>query len=69
MSKENYNFPDKDGRYGDFGGKYVSETLISALDQLEDTYDKVKNDKSFIAEVKNDLETFVGRPSPLYFAQ
>ena len=55
MSKENYNFPDKDGRYGDFGGKYVSETLISALDHLEDTYDKVKNDKSFIAEVKNDL--------------
>ena len=34
MSKENYDFPDKDGRFGDFGGKYVSETLISALDQL-----------------------------------
>ena len=69
MSKENYDFPDKDGRFGDFGGKYVSETLISALDQLEETYEKIKKDKVFLKEVKNDLETFVGRPSPLYFAQ
>ena len=69
MSKENYNFPDKDGRFGEFGGKYVSETLISALDELECTYEEVKKDKSFLAEVKNDLATFVGRPSPLYFAQ
>ena len=69
MSKENYNFPDKDGRFGEFGGKYVSETLISALDELECTYEEVKKDKSFLAEVKNDLETFVGRPSPLYYAQ
>ena len=69
MSKENYDFPDKDGRFGDFGGKYVSETLISALDQLEETYDKIKKDKAFLKEVKNDLETFVGRPSPLYFAK
>ncbi len=69
MSKENYNFPDKDGRFGEFGGKYVSETLISALDELESTYEEVKKDKSFLAEVKNDLETFVGRPSPLYYAQ
>ena len=69
MSKENYDFPDKDGRFGEFGGKYVSETLISALDELEHTYKKVIEDKSFLEEVKNDLETFVGRPSPLYFAQ
>ena len=69
MSKENYDFPDKDGRFGEFGGKYVSETLISALDELECTYEEVKKDKSFLAEVKNDLETFVGRPSPLYYAQ
>ena len=69
MSKENYDFPDKDGRFGEFGGKYVSETLISALDELECIYEEVKKDKSFLAEVKNDLETFVGRPSPLYFAQ
>ena len=69
MTKENYDFPDKDGRFGEFGGKYVSETLISALDELECTYEEVKKDKSFLAEVKNDLETFVGRPSPLYYAQ
>ena len=42
MSKENYDFPDKDGRFGEFGGKYVSETLISALDELECTYEEVK---------------------------
>ena len=69
MSKENYDFPDKDGRFGEFGGKYVSETLISALDELECIYEEAKKDKSFLAEVKNDLETFVGRPSPLYYAQ
>ena len=45
MSKENYDFPDKDGRFGEFGGKYVSETLISALDELECTYEEVKKDK------------------------
>lgn len=69
MSKDNYNFPDKDGRYGEFGGKYVSETLISALDQLEETYNSLKEDKVFREEVDNDLDTFVGRPSPLYFAK
>ena len=69
MSNENYNFPDKDGRYGEFGGKYVSETLISALDELEETYSSLKENKSFKEEVLNDLATFVGRPSPLYFAK
>jgi len=51
MSKDNYNFPDKDGRYGQFGGKYVSETLISALDQLEETYNALKEDKAFREEL------------------
>lgn len=69
MSNKNYNFPDKDGRYGEFGGKYVSETLISALDELEETYSSLKENKSFKEEILNDLATFVGRPSPLYFAK
>ena len=38
--KENYNFPDDAGRYGEFGGKYVSETLMSALEELENTYER-----------------------------
>ena len=64
-----YSFPDKDGRFGNFGGKYVSETLITALDQLEEVYSKAKKDKLFLQEVINDLNNFVGRPSPLYFAE
>ena len=68
-SKINYTFPDENGRYGEFGGKYVSETLITALEELEKIYSKVKNDKSFQEEVIKDLNDFVGRPSPLYFAE
>ena len=43
----NYNYPDKNGRFGSFGGRYVSETLISALEELESLYKKIKNDKKF----------------------
>ena len=68
-SKINYAFPDENGRFGEFGGKYVSETLITALEELETIYSKVKNDKSFQEEVIKDLNDFVGRPSPLYFAK
>ena len=68
-SKINYAFPDENGRFGEFGGKYVSETLITALEELEKIYSKVKNDKSFQEEVIKDLNDFVGRPSPLYFAE
>tara|TARA_B100001564_G_scaffold131491_1_gene110142 strand:+ start:3599 stop:4813 length:1215 start_codon:yes stop_codon:yes gene_type:complete len=65
----NYTFPDKEGRFGEFGGKYVSETLITALEELEKVYTKVKKDNSFQQEVIKDLNDFVGRPSPLYFAE
>ncbi len=64
-----YAFPDKEGRFGEFGGKYVSETLITALEELEKVYTQVKKDKSFQKEVIKDLNDFVGRPSPLYFAE
>ncbi len=69
MKKELKNYPDKEGRFGEFGGKYVSETLISALDELENTYNKIKSNKAFQKEVIRDLNDFVGRPSPLYFAE
>ena len=67
--KDKYNFPDADGRYGDFGGKYVSETLMSALEQLETTYENLKDTEQFKNEITDDLNNFVGRPSPLYFAK
>ncbi len=61
--------PDPDGRFGDFGGRYVPETLIAALDQLAEQYEIAKQDKEFHAELDRLLSTYVGRPSPLYFAK
>lgn len=62
-------FPDERGRFGNFGGRYVPETLMPALDQLEQEYMRAKNDKSFQAELNYYLSEYVGRPSPLYFAE
>jgi tryptophan synthase beta chain len=63
------NFPDVNGFFGEYGGKFVPETLMFALDELETTYNNLKDDPSFIEEFYKDLSHFVGRPSPLYFAQ
>ncbi len=63
------HFPDEEGRFGIFGGRFVSETLIHALDELEDIYYRLKDDPSFQAEFDKDLAHYVGRPSPLYFAE
>jgi tryptophan synthase beta chain len=61
--------PDEKGRFGDFGGRFVSETLMPLILALEQEYEKAKTDDSFWAEM-NDLWThYVGRPSPLYFAE
>ena len=57
-----------DGHFGQHGGRFVAETLIHALDQLESLYKKLSSDPDFIAEVRSDLANFVGRPTPLYFA-
>jgi len=57
------------GYFGDFGGRYVPETLIPALDELEKMYEEVKSDKSFSEELKRLLATYCGRPTPLYFAE
>ena len=60
--------PDENGRFGDFGGRFVSETLMPLILDLEAEYEKAKTDESFWAEM-NDLWThYVGRPSPMYFA-
>ncbi|SUZ85833.1 uncharacterized protein METZ01_LOCUS38687 [marine metagenome] len=61
--------PDSKGRFGIYGGVYVAETLVPALEELAQKYELIKEDKEFKAEVQDDLEKFVGRPSPLYFAK
>ncbi|WP_107668086.1 tryptophan synthase subunit beta [Cyanothece sp. BG0011] len=61
--------PDKLGRFGQFGGKYVPETLMPALKELETAYHQYRDDLSFRAELINLLTDYVGRPSPLYFAE
>ena len=63
------SLPDDKGRFGEFGGRFVPETLVAALDQLEDEYRKAQQDPSFQAELDVLLRDFVGRPSPLYFAR
>jgi len=60
--------PDIDGRFGIYGGKFVSETLMSALAELEELYTRLSNDAAFQQELDDDLAHYVGRPSPLYEA-
>lgn len=60
--------PDRQGRFGAFGGRYVPETLTAALDELTAEYDKAKADPDFTAQLNELLRNFVGRPSPLYHA-
>ena len=62
-------FPDDKGRFGDYGGRYVAETLMPLVLELERAYEATKADPSFQAELDGYLKTFVGRPSPLYFAE
>ncbi len=61
--------PDEHGRFGPFGGRYVPETLIPALDELEKVYEKARRDPSFRAELDYYLRQYVGRPTPLYYAE
>jgi tryptophan synthase beta chain len=62
-------YPDANGHFGNYGGRFVSEILMTALQDLEETYSRLINDKDFVAEFDNDLNHYVGRQSPLYFAQ
>ncbi len=61
--------PDKNGYFGPFGGKYVPETLVPALEELEAIYRRVKNNVVFKKELNYYLTTYAGRPTPLYFAK
>ncbi len=64
-----YNLPDNKGHFGIYGGVFVAETLVYALNELREAYAKYCNDPAFIAEYQHELKHFVGRPSPIYHAQ
>ncbi|TCU99098.1 tryptophan synthase subunit beta [Paracandidimonas soli] len=66
---ETYNLPDKQGHFGRYGGSFAAETLVHALDELRDAYEKYRNDPEFLREFTYELKHFVGRPSPVYHAR
>ena len=63
------DFPDSHGHFGPYGGVFVAETLMAALDELRVEYEKARNDPAFIAEFEYELKHYVGRPSPVYHAK
>ncbi len=63
-----YHLPDDKGHFGIYGGRFVSETLIHALDELNEAYARYKDDPEFLAEYRHELKHYVGRPSPVYHA-
>ena len=64
-----YDLPDETGHFGQYGGVFVAETLIEALDQLKAEYEHYRNDPAFRAEFEYELKHYVGRPSPVYHAK
>jgi len=64
-----YDMPDARGHFGQFGGTFVAETLVEALEELRLMYEKYRHDPVFLAEYAYDLKHFVGRPSPIYHAK
>ncbi len=64
-----YNYPDKQGRFGKYGGKYVPETLITPLQELEEIYFSLKDEKEFQKELFDLNKDYTGRPTPLTFAE
>ncbi|MDX2494272.1 MAG: tryptophan synthase subunit beta [Desulfuromusa sp.] len=65
----NYQYPDERGHFGQYGGRYVAETLMPALLELEQAYTEASQDPEFQQEFEYYLKHYVGRPSPLYFAE
>ncbi|MBI1965818.1 MAG: tryptophan synthase subunit beta [Betaproteobacteria bacterium] len=64
-----YDLPDAGGHFGQYGGVFVAETLIQALDELKQAYARYRKDPEFLAEFAHDLKHYVGRPSPVYHAR
>ena len=70
QNKNSYTqWPNEKGYFGDFGGRYVSETLMPLIEEVEQEYNNVRNDSNFQKEFDYYLKNYVGRPSPLFFAQ
>ncbi|MDR5171660.1 tryptophan synthase subunit beta [Methylobacillus flagellatus] len=64
-----YDMPDERGHFGPYGGIFVAETLVEALEELRVMYERYRHDPEFLAEFAYDLKHFVGRPSPVYYAE
>ena len=64
-----YDLPDASGHFGRYGGIFVAETLIPALEELKTAYFAAQRDPAFVAEFEHDLKHYVGRPSPIYHAK
>ncbi len=66
---DRFSLPDSSGHFGPYGGIFVPETLMAALEELQSVYSKAKEDPEFQAELRHHLAVFAGRPTPLYFAE
>src|SRR5205814_8424292 len=64
-----HELPDERGHFGRYGGVFVAETLVHALDELKRAYEACRKDPEFIAEFEYELKHYVGRPSPVYHAK
>ncbi|HKJ76663.1 MAG TPA: tryptophan synthase subunit beta, partial [Gammaproteobacteria bacterium] len=69
MKENQAAVPDADGHFGRYGGRFVGETLMGPLRELQDAYERFMQDPDFKAELDYDLKQFVGRPTPLYLAE
>ena len=66
---DRFSFPDSAGRFGQYGGVFVPETLMTALQELGSAYDEARKDPSYLVELRHHLKEFAGRPTELYFAE
>jgi len=69
MTENRQVLPDERGHFGEFGGRFASETLMHALDELQEAYGRWRKDDEFVQRMDEDLANYVGRPSPVYYAQ
>ena len=69
VKSSSFDGPDETGHFGPYGGTFVGETLIAAVEELDEVYSKLSKDPEFWAKFDSDLKSYVGRPSPLYLAE
>jgi tryptophan synthase beta chain len=69
LDNDLYSEPDERGHFGDYGGKYVAETLMPLIEDVHKAWNDVKDDTGFWIDFHNLAKDYIGRPSPLYFAQ